>query len=87
VLYLGHGRLKIGDETKCFTGQELLVLEAIVELQAATKRQLEARSGVGEAVRVLKRMVDKHPELQDYIIARPGRNKGGYRTTIQRAGV
>lgn len=84
--YLGDGRLRIGAETMVFEGQELFVLEAIVELQAATKTQLESKSGVSDAVRILKRMVAKHPSMKACVTIPGIRGAGGYQTNIRRTG-
>ena len=82
IVYLGKGQLRIGKETLAFHGQDELVLDAIVKLRAATKRQLEDESGVDDAVRVLRRLRKKHPALEQAIIL-PGKPaSGGYRTTI-----
>ena len=86
VVYLGGGRLRMGTEVVVFEGQESFVLEALVELQAATKMQLEVKSGVSDAVRILKGIVRKHPALSAYVTMAKRRGTGGYRTSIQRKG-
>lgn len=85
VVYLGGGRLRIGTVTVALEGQEELVLEALVDLQAATKMQLERESGVSDAVRILKGIVKKH-SLEGYVTSPGRRGAGGYQTTIQRQG-
>lgn len=83
VATFANGKLKIGDETLAFEGQESYVLQALVELKAATKVELENKSGVPDAVTVLKRIIRKYPQkLKDYITLPGGRGRGGYRTTI-----
>ena len=81
--YIGGGKLRIAGETLAFEGQEELVLQALIEAGAATKTELENKSGVSDAVAILKRIIRKHPQLKDYITLPGGRGKGGYRTTIK----
>ena len=83
AVYLGKGRLRIGTDTMVFEGQQEMVLEALVELQAATKTQLEIKSGVSDAVRILKRLVAKHSSLKAYVTIPGTRGAGGYQTSIR----
>jgi len=85
AVWLGGGRVRVGDETLALEFQEASVLEALVELGAATRPDLERRSGVEDAVGVLKKLTKKFPVLALHIHLPGGRGKGGYRTTIRPA--
>jgi hypothetical protein len=85
AVYLGDGKLRIGTELMRFEGQKHFVLEALVTLGAATKKQLEDESGCGDAVKILKRLVEDE-RLAPHINANPGvKGAGGYSTTIRMA--
>lgn len=65
-------------------GQELAVVKSLVKMGAATLAQLQSDSLVSQPSAVLKRLLDKHPDLLPYI-NRPGKHgRGGYRTRIIR---
>lgn len=83
--YLGDGCLIFHGERIRFDNQEELVLQALVELGAATKHQLNTRSGVQDSVTILKRILRKWPLLQSegWIVCPGGKGKGGYRTSIR----
>ena len=78
VIYLGGGLLQIGTMPLRLQGQEELVIEALVDLRAASKKELETKSGVADAVTVLRRIRDTHPCLKDRIILPGKKNAGGY---------
>ncbi len=84
AVYLGDGLLQIGAEPLRLHGQEELVIEALVDLHAASKKDLEDESGVADAVTVLRRIRKTHPILEAHIILPGKKNAGGYRTTISR---
>jgi hypothetical protein len=85
AVYLGQGRIRIGDDTLCLAGQEATVIEALVDCGAASKADLETKSGYADAVKVLRRIREKkYPILAPYITMAGKRNSGGYRTTIRR---
>ncbi len=86
AVYLGQGRVRIGNGTISLAGQEHAVIEALVDLKAASKSDLETKSGYADAVKVLRRIRDKYPVLKPYIIMAGKRNSGGYQTTIRRPG-
>ncbi len=82
VVYHGDGLFVVGNEPLRLEGQEQLVMEALVELRAGSKDQLVAKSGVSDAVDVLKRVKKKYPGLADAIVL-PGKpNRGGYRLIL-----
>ena len=82
AIWLGNGRIQIGDETISLELQYAKVLQALVELRAATKAQLQDRSGKNDPGKVLQRLVERFPSLQPYITFPGRRGKGGYRTII-----
>ncbi|HJN11127.1 MAG TPA: hypothetical protein QF564_20735 [Pirellulaceae bacterium] len=84
-VYLGDGKIRAGELQLSFSGQEHYVIEALVKSGSATKAELQSHSGVEDAVKVLKRIRDKHPQLAPHITFPGGKGKGGYRTTIKQA--
>lgn len=83
-VYLGQGRMRVGDAMYSFEGQEHYVLDALINVGAATTSELRKQSGVPDAVKVLKGLCKKYDFLK-HAISLPGRrNNGGYRTTIRR---
>lgn len=81
--WLGDGRVRIGGAVIELSGRDASIVQAMVELRAATTRELIVRSGYEDAVRYLRRVVEKHPELAPHIQF-PGRERlRGYRTTIE----
>jgi len=83
AVWLGKGRVRIGDETLSLEPQFADVLEALVGLGAAMKPDLQKRSGRDEPGRLLNKLVRKFPRLRSYIVLPGRRGKGGYRTTIR----
>jgi len=82
-VWLGKGRVRVGDKVLALEFQEGTVLQTLVELGAATGKNLERTSGVDDAVRVLKKLRTKYPELEPHIILPRARGRGGYSTTIR----
>lgn len=82
--YLGDGKVQIGVECYRLEGQAEIVLEALVELRAATKDELAEKSGVDDAHKVLATIRKNLPALASHITFPGGKGKGGYRTTILR---
>ena len=80
--WLGDGRVQVNGTTISLELQKADVLQALVELRSATKPQLQKKSGVQDAVTVLRRLVHQFPTLALHIFFPGGRGKGGYRTTI-----
>ena len=56
AVWLGDGRVRVGDKTIALEFQESNVVEALVELRAAMKSDLVKKSGVEDAVVVLKKL-------------------------------
>jgi hypothetical protein len=83
AVWLGNRTIRIGDEIFSLEVQFAEVLEALVELGAATKPQLQKKSGKDDPDRLLRRLVKRFPRLQSYITFPGRRGKGGYRTTIK----
>ncbi len=83
AVWLGKGRVRIGDQTLSLEPQFADVLEALIELRAATKPELQKRSGREEPGRLLNKLVRKIPSLRPYIVLPGRRGKGGYSTTIR----
>jgi hypothetical protein len=83
--WLGNGRIQIGEEIIVLEDQQAGVMAALVELGAATQAQLVKRSGYKDAVKVLKHIKKKWPELAPHIQTPWARGSGGYRTTIKKA--
>ncbi|MBI3461844.1 MAG: hypothetical protein HY000_02125 [Planctomycetes bacterium] len=82
-VYLGDGLIEVDGEPYRLEPAQEMVIEALVELRAATKEQLIERSGVEDAVNVLKAICQAIPQLSTHITLPGGRGKGGYRTTIR----
>ncbi len=82
LVYRGDGLFLRGTKALRLEGQEQLVMEALVELRAASKDRLIEQSGVADAVTVLKRVKEKHPMLADAIIIPGGRDRGGYQLEV-----
>jgi hypothetical protein len=81
-MWIGNNRIAVGDKTIVLEFTEGTVLQALIELGAATKPELEKRSRVDDAVAVLKRVKKKYPELSPCISTPGSRGRGGYSTTI-----
>ncbi|HUE72073.1 MAG TPA: hypothetical protein VMP01_14400 [Pirellulaceae bacterium] len=86
AVYLGDGKIQIGDETIVITEVQAEVLEGLLSAKgkACNKKELRKLSGVPFAERRLAEMVKANPVLErDGLVKLPkGRGKGGYRTTI-----
>lgn len=82
AVWLGDGRVQIGNETITLESQPAEVLQALVELRSATKPQLQKHSGRDEPDKLLKRIVGRFPILKPHIRFPGTRGKGGYSTTI-----
>jgi hypothetical protein len=82
AVWIGHGRVRIGNQTITLESQLADVLQALVELQSATKPELQKQSGRDQPDKLLKKLVTNHPQLKQYIRFPGGRGKGGYGTTI-----
>jgi len=80
AVWLGGGRVRIGDETIALEFAESTVLEALVQKGAATRPDLEKASGVDDVKNIMKKLKKRFP---DHIKLPGGRGKGGYRTTIK----
>jgi len=85
AVFLGNGRIRIGRQVVCLDGAQANVVQALVELQAATKRRLINHSGVGDAHQVLKKVSTSFPVLAPHIDLPGRRGTGGYRTSIRLA--
>lgn len=83
IMFLGGGRYQAGDEIIALDGNQASVLQALVELRAATKDDLVRKSGVEDAPRVLRTIRKKHPQLAPAITLPGGKGRGGYRTTVR----
>lgn len=86
VLFHGDGLYSRGNEFLRLDGAEANVLQALVELRAATKDKLIAESGVSNAAAVLRRMKQKYSMLAEAIVFPGARGRGGYTTSITPAG-
>jgi hypothetical protein len=84
-VYLGSGKLRIGDATIGLTESRWHVVEALVKARAATTRELVKASGHNDAVAILKRTMTAHPELTPFFTfpGPRGKGKGGYATTVE----
>lgn len=82
AVWLRDMRVRVGDEVIVLEQQEACVLQALLELGAATGRQLRKRSGVLDAVKVFHKMRRKYPTLRNYLQPAGKRGQGGYRTTL-----
>jgi hypothetical protein len=82
AVWLGDGRVRIGDEFITLEPQMAEVLQALVELRTATKPQLQERSGRDQPDKQLKKAVKRFPSLAPYIRFPGARGMGGYSTTI-----
>ena len=83
VRYLGDCRLRIAGKTVTLTAREDSVLAALVSLQSASKQALEETSGYGDAVRVLRGLVNKYHKLKKWITFPGKKGHGGYQTTVR----
>ena len=86
VYFRRDGLCTSGKESIRLEDAEAIVVQALVELRAATKDGLISHSGVEDAVAILRRIKTKHPMLARAIVFPGGRGKGGYSTTIEPAG-
>ncbi len=84
VVFLGDGIYQKGSENIKLDGNEANVVQALLELGAATKDELTKQSGVSDASRVLRGVHRKHAMLRDSITLPGRKGRGGYRTTIVR---
>ena len=82
ALWLGEGKVRVGNETKKLESQLSDVLQALVEMEAATTPDLIQKSGRVEAPKLLRKIVKKFPMLEPYISFPGKRGSGGYSTTI-----
>ncbi len=81
-MYLGNGRVRIGEETIGLESNQEAILEALLNRGGtATISELRSDTLVDDVPRVLKRIC-KRPGLEQHIVLPGGRGKGGYRTTI-----
>ena len=80
--FIGKGRYRIGADTIALTGRQADVLQALVELRAATLSDLQTRSGVGNPSIALSQICNRYPALARFIKLAGGKGKGGYSTTI-----
>lgn len=84
ALFERPNKVKIADAAPIVLEDiEAAVIQALIELGAGNQLQLADRSGVNQPGRILKRIVDKHPQLGRYIILPGRKGHGGYRTTIE----
>lgn len=86
VVFHSDGLYMAGAMPIRLEGAEADVMQALVELKAATADQLVKRSGDSHAVRDLKSIKNKHPFLGEHIILPTRKGQGGYRTTIVQSG-
>lgn len=84
VLFHGDGLYTCGDNAIRLEGSQAYVLEALVELRAATKDDLVRQSGVDDAPRVLRTIRKANDLLAPAIRLPGGKGKGGYATTIRK---
>lgn len=80
--WIGNGRVRVGSETITLESQYADVLQALVEMQSATKPELQKRSGRDQPDKVLKKLVNRYPQLKPFIRFPGARGRGGYGTTI-----
>ena len=80
AVWLGMGRVRVDGKPVALELQEATVLQALVEMGgAATRPDLEKKSGVKDVAEVMRRLKDRFPDS----ISLPGkRGQGGYSTTI-----
>jgi hypothetical protein len=76
------GKLRIGDRLIVLTDPERAVIQALVELGAAKKGDLDRRSGVTNSPRILRLLISKY-DLDDWISMPGGKGMGGYSTRIR----
>ena len=84
AVWLGDGRVKIGDEPPItLEGQLADAVQGLVELGSATGPMLDKKVNRADCDKLLHQAVKKFPALAPYITFPGRRGKGGYRTTIQ----
>lgn len=82
-VYCGGGEIRFGNgESIRLEGAEAEVIDALVTKGPLSKRLLVELSGVDNAVAVIRRVHDKFPALQDWMVSRPGKGGGGYRVNF-----
>ncbi|HUE72010.1 MAG TPA: hypothetical protein VMP01_14075 [Pirellulaceae bacterium] len=87
AVYLGGGKIQIGDEMVVLTLTQAEALEVLIDLGGAcSKRQLQEGRGDEYAPRRLREIVKQYPLVRrGRYIKTPGRKgQGGYTTTIRR---
>jgi hypothetical protein len=82
AVWIGVGKVRVGNKKFTLESQLADVLQSLVELGAATEPQLRDHSGHGEPVKLLRKLVKKFPLLAPYIHFPGKRGGGGYSTTI-----
>jgi len=86
VIYRGNGIFFAGNQNIRLDRAEEIVIETLIEARALSKDELITRSGVDDAVRILKRIKKKHPAIGKAIVLPGGKGRGGYSTSIKMAG-
>lgn len=82
AVWLGDGRVRVGTEVRALSQRFANVLQALVELRAATTAELVSESGEEEAGKLLRRLVVSNSYLRPYIHFPGKKCAGGYSTTI-----
>ena len=82
AIWLGEGRVRIGQRTIKLEPPLAAALEALIKRRAATKAELTVDSKLVDPGRELRRLVKKHPDLAPHITLPGRKGKGGYSTTI-----
>jgi hypothetical protein len=88
-VFLGNGKYKFQGDVLTLTGNEALVVQAIVELRGASFDELNTKSGATNSSHVLSTIFLKAETSSKYkwlarFIVRPGiKGGGGYSTTIR----
>lgn len=83
-VYLGGRRIRCNKKTIALGDAQADVVEALVELEAATEEQLARCSGRSFPGRILRSILKQHPALAAEITLPGKRGRGGYATTIVR---
>jgi hypothetical protein len=84
---LAHGKIEIGERLIATSGAKADVIAALVELGAATERELVDRSGRSKPGRVLRAAIKAFPELSPYFSLPDSKTDGGFSTKIEKCKV
>ena len=80
---LGDGRLQVGEDSFGLESAQRKVIEALLD-GPLTKDQLIKKCGVQDAVKILRRLREKSPQLAPFIHLPGARGRGCYRVRIGR---